>query len=118
MFTKHSQIVVFYSLFCCTTKIYSKQLITQCTKVKDVNCELVSVGWCQLNILGMAQHSQGLGGEMAGLKLKTEIKSLQRVASNDISSQLPDWQICHTVAQRPNYNKSNCTNHAWILKYR
>ena len=98
-------------------KIYSKQHITQCTKVKAVNCELVSVGWCQLNILGMAQHSQGLSSETAGLKLKTEIKSLQRVASNDISSQLPDWQICHTMARRQSYNKFNCTIYpAWFFK--
>ena len=64
----------------------------------------------------MAQHSQGPGGETAALKLKTEIKSLQRTASNDISSQLPDWQICHTMARRQkNYNQCNCMYPAWFL---
>ena len=101
-------------------KIYSKQHTTHCAKVKAVNCESVwkvLVGWCQLNILSTAQHSQGPGGETAALELKTEIKSLQRGASNDISSQIPDWQICHTMARRQSYNKFNCTIYpAWFFK--
>ena len=111
--------VVCCTIWCCS-KYIQNNIGTHCAKVKAVNCESVwkvLVGWCQLNILSTAKHSQGPGGETAALELKTEIKSLQRGASNDISSQIPDWQICHTMARRQSYNKFNCTIYpAWFFK--
>ena len=41
--------------------------------------------------------AQGRRGETGALKLKLKL-SLYSAAANDISSQTPDWQICHTTA--------------------